>query len=833
MPQLNVPPPRPEESWRSRGKPTVSMSPPAWAVPRLAGLVVTASCCVPLAAWADDLTVVPTATAYYKDPNATTEFSAEDPVPNNQTIYVKVTFSEPVKERHMNGYYDPELPIEDNDLDLIQLILEDGSRYQYARHPLPLVGYRLQRGSEVIIEEIFGVDGSLTDGKCASTNQKDYICQYTMSSEEKQQIQDGDQFLVVVHPETRTVRPSADEEPKLLGGGTFVPFSNPPQAGEGYSYEGYFHKRSLTITTDNSEKPEAKISVDNPRLAADDTAEVTIKFSHPTTNRDFPVTGFVLDDIELYLDGEKASAEDREDYLSEFEGEDGDSTYTAKLTPPSDKEGKIMLNVPADVAWDENNANNGNKEAPQLTVDYDTQAPTVEEIKIFDEEDNELTGFTEGKTAIVRVTFSEGVTLKRVTDLENPGHLKVSEGTGDIFKTLLSLNGSETIYAAQFTPTDTTSTIMLTIPSGVAEDDFGNENSEYGPSDPGSQTNPGNPLDPSNPTDPDPPTDPITDPAAQSPTATITVADGGALLSPGETITKPATVTVTFSQTVTGFDFDAGDLKVSAGTLSEFEGKGGDSVYTATLTPPPNAEGEITLDVAANVAQSGSAGNKEASQFTVNYDTERPTTTITLSHKDLSLGETTKVTVTFSQAVTGFSFDAGDLKASAGTLSEFKSEDGSKIYTATLTPPPNAKGTITLSIAAGVAEDGAGNGNTAATEKTLSYNTINIATASQEALEEVNIIVLPDVLHHTMSHHMKVLTSRVDTMGPRGRVDSPISMEPEEMANGIATAVFDYGDELASGTFNWQQALAGRSFSFPMDEAGQWPLLRSHLLGQH
>ena len=35
------------------------------------------------------------------------------------------------------------------------------------------------------------------------------------------------------------------------------------------------------------------------------------------------------------------------------------------------------------------------------------------------------------------------------------------------------------------------------------------------------------------------------------------------------------------------------------------------------------------------------------------------------------------------------------------------------------------------------------------------------------------------------------------------------------MGNAIASTVFDYGDELANGTVDWQQALGGRSFSFP------------------
>ena len=192
-----------------------------------------------------------------------------------------------------------------------------------------------------------------------------------------------------------------------------------------------------------------------------------------------------------------------------------------------------------------------------------------------------------------------------------------------------------------------------------------------------------------------------------------------------------------------------------------------------------------------------------------------PTVTITTSANELTAGETATVTVTFSEPVTGFV--KGELIASAGSLSGFSGSGTA--YTATLTPPANAKGTITLSVAAGVAEDSAGNGNSAAPNTTLSYNTITIATASQEALEQVNTVTLPDVIHNTIGHHVEVFTSRFDTIDPitLGRVDfnSPISMGLEEMGNAIATAVFGYGDELANGTVDWQQALDGRSFSFP------------------
>ena len=301
-----------------------------------------------------------------------------------------------------------------------------------------------------------------------------------------------------------------------------------------------------------------------------------------------------------------------------------------------------------------------------------------------------------------------------------------------------------------------------------------------------------------------------------APTVIITAPDE---LTAGET----ATVTVTFSKSVTGFEIH--ELKVTpatAGTLSKLDFPNSGTTYTAMLTLANDAPSTIRLSVASDVAvDSANTGNPghitqeipiKRTGNVQTPDTTRPTATIKTSDAELTAGETATVTVTFSEDVTGF--EKGDLTASAGSLSGFTG-DGTT-YTATLTPPDDDKGTITLSVAAGVAKDSAGNVNTAAEVVTLSYNT-TIAMASQESLEKVNTVVLPDIIHNTVGHHVEVLTARFDSISPLtlGRFGSSISMDLEDMTNAIASTVFDYGDELANGTVDWHQALDGRSFSFP------------------
>ncbi|MEG0982239.1 Ig-like domain-containing protein, partial [Algoriella sp.] len=82
---------------------------------------------------------------------------------------------------------------------------------------------------------------------------------------------------------------------------------------------------------------------------------------------------------------------------------------------------------------------------------------------------------------------------------------------------------------------------------------------------------------------------------------------------------------------------------------------------------------------------------------TVTLDTLPPTATITTSKTSLKIGDVSTVTITFSEAVTGF--DDGDLKAENGTLSGVLSTDGGITWTATFTPDPgitNTTNVITL-----------------------------------------------------------------------------------------------------------------------------------------
>ncbi len=93
----------------------------------------------------------------------------------------------------------------------------------------------------------------------------------------------------------------------------------------------------------------------------------------------------------------------------------------------------------------------------------------------------------------------------------------------------------------------------------------------------------------------------------------------------------------------------------------------------------------------------------------VDADTTSPTVAIS-SDAGAPVAGPFSITVTFSEPVTGF--ELADLVVGNGSASELQGSNAS--YTATITPA--ASGTVTVDIATGAAQDGAGNPSTAAVQ---------------------------------------------------------------------------------------------------------------------
>jgi hypothetical protein len=206
------------------------------------------------------------------------------------------------------------------------------------------------------------------------------------------------------------------------------------------------------------------------------------------------------------------------------------------------------------------------------------------------------------------------------------------------------------------------------------------------------------------------------------PTASLVVADTA--LAVGET----SLVTITFSKAVSGFA--NADLTIANGTLSAVSSGDGGITWTATLTPTASvsdATNLITLDNTGVSDVSGNSGTGTTDSNNYAIDTLRPTATIVVATTGLIEGDTSAVTITFNEAVTGFT--NADLTIENGTLSAVSSGDGGITWTAILTAAVGVNdSTNVITLANTGVADAAGNAGTGTT--TSNNYTVNMANSA-------------------------------------------------------------------------------------------------------
>ncbi|WP_367375803.1 Ig-like domain-containing protein [Pseudomonas lini] len=376
--------------------------------------------------------------------------------------------------------------------------------------------------------------------------------------------------------------------------------------------------------------PTATIVVADNALSVGETSLVTITFSEA-------VTGFTNADLTI-----------ANGTLSSVTSGDGGITWTATFTPTN-----AITDTSNLITLDNSGVQNGSGNAGSGTTDsnnyaIDTVRPTAT-IVVAD------AALAVGQTSVVTITFSEAVTGFTTADLT------VSNGT------LSNLSTSDNItYTATLTPTAsvTDSTNLITLDNTGVIDAAGNTGA--GTTDSNNYA-----ID------------------SLRPTATIVLSD--TTLKPGET----ALVTITFSEAVTGFDNS--DLSVANGTLSAVSSSDGGITWTGTFTPTIGITDASNIITLANTGVTDVAGNTGAGTTnSANYvvETQVPTASIVVADNALKVGETSLVTITFSEAVSGFS--NADLTIANGTLSNVSSSDGGVTWTATFTPTASVTDTTNL-----------------------------------------------------------------------------------------------------------------------------------------
>jgi len=268
-----------------------------------------------------------------------------------------------------------------------------------------------------------------------------------------------------------------------------------------------------------------------------------------------------------------------------------------------------------------------------------------------------------------KVTFNEKVTGFDVSDVS------VTNGTVSNFA---ADSTNPRVFTFDVTPT-ADGTVTVNIAAAAAKDNAGNDSIAASKSIVSDRTQPGTTISSS-----------ATNPTNQS----------------------PIPVTVTFTEPV--LNFIATDVTVTNGTISNFLGTG--ATYTFNVTPTAN--GTVTVDVAGGVANDAAGNaNTAATQFTIGFDTGAPSVTLNTTATSPTNLTTIPFTATFSESVTGFT--AADIGVTNGTVSNFQGSGANYTFDVT----PTADGAVTVSIAAGVANDSGNNGNTAATPVTLTSDT--------------------------------------------------------------------------------------------------------------
>lgn len=274
---------------------------------------------------------------------------------------------------------------------------------------------------------------------------------------------------------------------------------------------------------------------------------------------------------------------------------------------------------------------------------------------------------------------------------------------------------------------------------------------------------------------------------------TLTITPNGTTTS-----TSPIPFTFTFSEPVTGFD--ASDITVTNGTLSNFAGSG--AVYTADVTPTPagTQNTSVTVSVAADKAVDSAQNGNDAASSTVTFqDTTRPTLTITPS--GFVNGSATTYTFAFSEPVTDFTI--GDIAVTNGTKSNFVTVN-STTYTVDVTPTSN--GPITVSVPQDSAFDASGNGNTAASTTTnVRCNNVSIASGTNVLRNSTFTVPITiddttgqGILGYTFTLNYNPAVLTLNSVDKTGTLSSGFTITPNTNTPGTLTVVA-FGNAPLSG----------------------------------
>jgi VCBS repeat-containing protein len=409
--------------------------------------------------------------------------------------------------------------------------------------------------------------------------------------------------------------------------GTFTPALNAELTGQRVSLTGAYTDLAGNLGDTSAQTTPYAIDTKAPvaTVSVNQTALKATETAMVTITFTEAVTGF--SNADLTVQGGT---------LSPVATSDGGITWTATFTPTATLESATNAISLASTYTDQ--AGNAGTIANSANYSIDTRSPTAT-IAL------SSSSIKAGDTPSVTITFSEAVTGFAASDLTVQGG------------TISNLTQNGLVWTGTFNPGSDVQDVGRQISiTGAYADVAGNAGQSAA-----SATY-------------------VVD--TRAPSATIAL--DKSTIKAGDT----AAVTITFNEVVSGFS--NADLTVQGGTLSAVASADGGRTWTATFTPAPGLT-SATNAISLAATYNDLIGNTGQSAASANYvvDTQAPTATIALSSSSVKAGDTPTVTVTFNEAVTGFTNT--DLTVQGGTVGAISSADGGKTWTGSFTPAVNAE----------------------------------------------------------------------------------------------------------------------------------------------
>ena len=280
---------------------------------------------------------------------------------------------------------------------------------------------------------------------------------------------------------------------------------------------------------------------------------------------------------------------------------------------------------------------------------------------------------------------------------------------------------------------------------------------------------------------------------------------------------------ITFSETVA--NVDAADFMVSGSTATVSNVapvSGAPLAYDVTVSGGDLASfnGMVTLGFAGgqNIQdENGNALNLTTPTRADNtYEVDNRLPTVEINVPPTSSAPFT-ATISFNEMVSGFTVDDIMVSGNNAILSAFAESTTTPGRLWTVQVTPTADGLVMLNIAAGMATDAAGNGNTAATQVRSIYSAPAMETeAKEEAKVVLEDVVLPEVIQQLTAETTEVITSRLNTIASGSPLGTPLTLSLDEVV--ADTVAFFHGERkyLKNGSLDWRQALSGREFFLPL-----------------